>query len=437
MKKISLAGALSLVIGNIIGVGIFTTTGVLAGHVVSPLWLIAAWLVGGWYAFSGGMVYGFLAQRMPFKGGDYVYLKRYFHPYWSYLFGWSALVITYTGSIAALSIGAAHYLNALWPALHLTQNIITGLDGIKLTALLLIVLFTYINHRGLSSGTKTQLLFSVLIVLMILSFIFGGWLSAGTLPATNAAHTQSVSEFFKALPLVLFTYMGWTVVVYIADEIKRPERNIPLSIGLGVGLVTLLYVGLNLIFVYAAPLTQLAGKINVSSFVAQTLWGTQVRQLVALMIFVAIVSSLNSTILSGPHIYKAMADDGFLLKQMAVSHRRFRTPSFALWIQAGWAVLLLFSGTFEELLTMVVAAILLFSLFAGVVAVKVLVAEEYQSGGWRRWFFVVSYLLLCFLILAHILYAQLSKSLIGFLILSLSYPFYFLQRGKNKSPSKV
>jgi len=431
MKTISLAGALALVIGNIIGVGIFTTSGVLAGHVASPFWLMAAWLVGGWYAFSGGMVYGFLARHMPFKGGDYVYLKRYFHPYWSYLFGWSALAITYTGSVAALAIGAAHYLNGFWPALHLTKGLMGGLNGITLTALLLILSFTYINYRGLSSGTKTQLFVSALIVLMILSFITAGAISVGTLPLNNPSQTQSVAEFFKALPLVLFTYMGWTVVVYIADEIRRPERTVPLSIGLGVALVTVLYVGINLIFIYAAPLSQLAGKINVASYVAQNLWGAQVRRFVSLMIFVAIMGSLNSTILSGPHIYQAMAADGFLLKGMAVRHPRYRTPSVALWVQAGWAVLLLFSGTFEELLTMVVAAILLFSLFAGVVAVKVLIAQKTFIKQWTRWFFVLSYLLLCFLILANILYNQPLKSLIGFLILSLSYPFFLIQNRKN------
>jgi APA family basic amino acid/polyamine antiporter len=180
------------------------------------------------------------------------------------------------------------------------------------------------------------------------------------------------------------------------------------------------------------PLEQLAGRINVASLVANQLWGEGATQLIAVMILVAILSSLNSTILSGPRIYQAMGEDHFLWSGLARSHDRHDTPHVALWVQAGWSILLLLTGTFEQLLTIVVGAILLFSILSGSITFKVM-AKHRNRFEKKRWLVLIPtaiYLLLCGLILLNIMYTRFLESLIGFLILLVSYPFYRHQKSR-------
>lgn len=428
MKKIGFWTALALVVGNIIGVGIFTTTGYVTTYVQNPTLVLWVWFTGSLYALSGAVVYGFLAQLMPHRGGDYVYLKKYFPPYFSFLFGWSGLFITYTGSIAALAIGAATYLNDFLPFLQLETNLL-WIDGLKLSAIFLVLLFTLINVRGIRSGGKTQFILTLFVFLLLLGFVVLGYFSGSGIDSiqTRSISLVSSGSFISALAAVLFTYMGWTTVVYIADEIKNPRRNIPLALLSGVGVIALLYMGINYIFIRTLPISQLAGQINVATLVAQEIWGSGSARLIAGIILIAILSSLNSTVLSGPRIYQVMAADGFLWKKLKTEHPQFNTPYWALWIQGGWSVLLLLSGTFEQLLTMVVAVILLFSILTTIVAVKILISESVRKKLFL-WIAVLFYLLLCSVIFVNILYTQLYATLAGILILSPSVPVYFWQR---------
>ena len=436
MNKIGFRTALALVVGNIIGAGIFTTGGYLAAKINQPRLILLAWLLGGIYALSGAFVYAVLAKEMPENGGDYIYLKRNYPPYFAYLFGWSGLFITYTGSIAALAIGAAHYLNVLLPFLNLKQSIFTfsffsftvSLNGLRFSALLLILLFTYINHLGLRSGGGMQLLLAFGIMLLLGSFIAAGLAGGATTlirPLRPAGANTTI--FFTALPAVLFTYMGWTTVVYLAAEVRKPGKTIPLALVSGVLMVTLLYLGLNYVLFSALPASALAGQINAVSRVAQTLWGAAAAKVVAFMVIVAVLSSMNSTILSGPRIYRAMAADGYLWKSLTRLHKDQQTPYRALWLQALWAVALLFSGTFNQLLTMVVAAVLIFSVLSAGVGVKILTRGLINPWYWLP---TIIYIVLCLLVLFFILLQNGTQSILGFLLLLLSAPFYLWQKHK-------
>ena len=437
MRKIGFWTALALVIGNIIGAGIFTTTGYLAEKITNPGLFLTAWLAGGLYAVCGAFMYGLLAKKMPVNGGDYVYLKESFHPYFAYLFGWSGLFITYTGSIAALAIGAAHYMNDL--TLHYNmQTVLWNLkifqfnlyiDGIRLAAFLLIVVFTYINYLGIRSGGRTQFLLTTAIVLLLAGFTAAGFYSGAQSPVIPVQSTSAgLTTFFSALPAILFTYMGWTTIVYIAGEVKQPGRTIPSALIIGVVIVTVLYFGLNYVFLSTASAAEFAGQVNVTSQAADKLWGSGASKFVAAMIIIAILSSLNSTILSGPRIYQTMAEDKFLWKNLAKMHDKYETPSTALWIQAGWSAALLFSGTFNELLTMVVAAILVFSILTAFAAVKIMVRESYNIWYWTA---AAAYILLCALVLLSILVENPGESFWGFALLLVSLPFYLLQKRSN------
>ncbi len=430
MTKIGFWRASSLIVGNMLGVGIFTTAGVVAGHLRQPGWILLAWLIGGAYALNGGMVYGFLARDMPFKGGDYVYLKENFSPFWAYLFGWSALFITYTGSIAALAIGAAHYLNAALPGQPLGGIWFVGMSGIAPVAALLVLIFTYLNYLGLRTGSGTQIALTAAILAAIIFFSLAVWMKAGIRVVAPPAAPQPVwPVLLKSLPAVFFTYMGWTTVVYLADEVQQPRRTIPRALFWGTGVVILLYLGLNYAVLCAMPVRDLAGKLNVVSLITGKYWGNYARLIVSVMILSAILSSLNSTVLSGPHIYQAMARDGFMFRVMQKRHDRYGTPAAALWIQAGWAVLLLFSGTFEQLLQWVVAAILLFSLMADGVALKIFFTKKEEQTV-AHLIVMLVYGLLSLVTLGYILYTQTIPSLIGFVLLLLAVPFYLLQKKK-------
>ncbi len=430
MKKIGFWTALSLVAGNIIGVGIFTTTGYAASRISDPKMILWVWATGALYAISGATVYAFLAKKMPYSGGDYRYLKEYLPSYFPFLFGWSGLFVTYTGSIAALAIGAASYLNVLAPILHLNGSFLF-MDGVTIAAILFVLLFTVINVLGIRSGGKTQIALTLLIFLLIIGFIIAGYFSgAQHLQPAAADSVTGFTPFFAALAAVLFTYMGWTTVVYIAGEVKNPRRNIPLALGIGVLLTAVLYMGINFIFLSVLPVSEAAGQINVAALTAQKLWGTGAASLTSAMILIAILSSMNSTVLSGPRIYQVMAADGFLWKKLQTKHKKYKTPSTALWIQGGWSVLLILSGTFDQLLTMVVAVILFFSILTAGIAVKIL----WQGQEKRRvllWSGTAVYITMCLLILSTILQTHFLSTLSGILILSPSVPVYLWQRKKS------
>lgn len=444
MKKIGFWTAFALVVGNILGVGIFTTIGYLTVNVTNPYFILLGWLIGAVFAFTGAKVYGFLAQNMPYRGGDYVYLKKYYHPYFSYLYGWSAFFITFTGSIAALAIGAAHYFNDLFPFLNLSVKIIQMnifnypliISGFNTAGVIFIVIFTFINYLGIKTGGKTQLILTSAIILLMTGFIVFGYFSGADrlIVEKSPLEIPTINAFFAGLAAVLFTYMGWTTIVYIADEIKDAERTIPKALTLGVIVVVVLYLGINYIFLSVFSPADLANEINAASKVAKNLWGTKITSVIAAMILIAILSSLNSTVLSGPRIYQAMSADGYLWKKMNKLHKRYNTPHVSLWLQGVWSIVLLLTGSFNQLLAIVVAAILLFSIMSGIIALIILHKNSLRQSINKMYILISGYiyLMLCSLILINILIRNFFESMIGFLILSISIPFYLIQTSNIK-----
>ncbi len=438
MKKIGFPSALSLVLGNMIGVGIFTTTGYIATRVSDSYWILLLWLVGSVYAVSGALVYGYLAKAMPQRGGDYVYLKSQFHPFFSFLFGWSGLFITYSGSIAALALGAGFYLNDLLPVLGLKRELLHlaffSINGIKAAGILFILIFTFINIRGVRPGGHLQIVLTMLILSLMLGFIWEGFNPSGFAAhaVTHGREAGFGSALLSAMPAVLFTYMGWTTIVYIADEITEPQKTIPKAVLSGVTFIAVLYMGINFVYLSILSPAQMAGKVNVVSTAASILWGQTGMIIVAAMVLLAILSSLNSTVLSGPRIFQVMADDGFLWKGLQKTHSRFSTPHYALWVQAAWASLLLLSGTFDQLLTMVVAVVLLFSMLTTIVMARQL-QKKRLAEAWGWWLAMAVYFILCLFIFLNSLVQQFWPTVSGLLVLSPSIPVFLRQRRASKS----
>lgn len=431
IKKIGYVGTLSLVVGNIIGVGIFTTTGYAAKFINSPLIIMAAWLLGSIYALSGAHVYGILAKKHPYSGGDYQYLKHEIHPLLGYIFGWSALMVTYTGSIAALSIGAAHYLSAIFN-LEIINDFIINFELIKITtekiiAILLISIFSWINIKGIKISSLYQILFTMLIVLFLLIFSVAGLMSQKLHfnLLVNSSVSFQISTFFTGLVAVIFTYIGWTSAVYIAEEITDPKKILSTVLVLGVGIVTILYLMINTVYLTSLPIEEISDVINIASVVVRTLWGEQTAIIISGFIFIAILSTLNSTILSGPRIYMAMSRNGYLWGKFEKLHQKYKTPSRAIIVQFAWAVVLVLTGSFNQLLSYVVFVTLIFSSFAGYMSISILLKQKIEN--YFKILICVFYTLLCIIISLNILANQFIESLFGLTILVLAIIFYFVE----------
>lgn len=440
MKKLGFIGTLSLVIGNIIGVGIFTTTGYMADHIHAPGWMLGAWLVGALYAISGAIVYGVLAEKYPLSGGDYQYLSKAAHPLGGYLFGWAAFFVTYSGSIAALSIAAAVYLGGIFPSMDLESALFSfsimelGIQftWIKIIAIGLIAGFSYINYRGIVLSGTSQILLTGGIFILLLSFsLFGSFSPVSDFQnlLSSSGAEQSASGFLVALIAVLFSYMGWTTAVYVAEEVDQPKSILPRALITGVLIVAVLYLWVNIVYLFAIPIDQMNGIINIGTAVAVKFWGAQGSVFISALILVAVLSSLNSTILSGPRIYMAMGRDGYFLGKPAKLHPRYDAPYIAIIWQAVWSIILVISGSFNELLSFVVFVVVVFSIAAGVISLRI--ALKKAQNNLLALASSSFYLLFCLIILINTLLQKPEESLIGLILVLISVPIYFFERSRK------
>ncbi len=439
LKKLGYFGALSLVVGNIIGVGIFTTTGYMANYIQSPAWMILAWLVGAIYALSGAMVYSVLASRYPLSGGDYQYLSKAIHPVTGYLFGWSAFFVTYSGSIAALSIAAAFYLSGIFGdsvfekslLLFSIFNFPISISVNKLIAILLIICFSWINYRGILLSGTSQIILTAGIFILLIIFSLAGTFSVNadySLLFTGSGVSQDFSGFLISLIAVLFAYMGWTTAVYVAEEVNEPRSNLPKALISGVLIVGFIYLWVNIVYLIAVPISSMKDVVNIGSKTAVSLWGEPAKVILSGIVLVAVLGSLNSTILSGPRIYMAMGRDGFFSGRPAKQHAKFNAPYIAIIWQAIWSILLVVSGSFNELLSFVVFVAIIFSVGAGVISLKITLEEaSYISLNKVASLF---YLIFCLLILINTLVQKPVESISGLVLVLVALPFYYFESKK-------
>ncbi len=436
MKKLGFFGALSLVVGNIIAIGIFTTTGYMATYIHSGPLILLAWLIGALYAWSGAIVYGLLSSAYPLSGGDYQYLSRMVHPFTGYLFGWSAFFVTYSGSVAALAIASAYYLDGVLLFTHFDVQLLTigffELSVIKVIAVLAIVLFTWINYRGIVVSGKFQITLTGGILLLLIAFALFGTLTTDNSAAQLLQHSEGAGGlpgFLTALIAVLFSYMGWTTAVYVAEEIENARKVLPRALLTGVILVALIYIWINIVYLLNLSLDQMRGVVNIGSLIADNLWGPSGQIILSALILVAVLSSLNSTILSGPRIYMAMGRDGFLMGKTEKLHPRFKAPYIALIWQAGWSIILVLSGSFNQLLSFVVFVVVIFSIIAGILGLRIALAGKETP--FRYKFGALFYIIFCFVILINTLWQQMIESLIGLGIVILAVPFYYFEQRRK------
>lgn len=401
VKALTLTDATMLVAGTMIGSGIFIVSADMGRLVGSPFWLLAVWVLTGVMTLLGALAYGELAAMFPRAGGQYVFLRESMGPLMAFLYGWTLFVVIQTGTIAAVAVAFAKFLGVIWPASspalygwfpHFTIQtgsgpIDLGLSPQRVVALAVVWSLTWVNLRGVREGKFVQTTFTIakagaLALLVILGLTFGRnatALEANFGPGNFGGPTGLTGAFVLALGAAavgsLFSSDSWNNVTFAAAEVHNPKRNLPLSLALGTGLVTVLYVLANIAYLNVLPLhgvadgaTVLARGIThatedrVGTAAAEVIFGSSGQAVMAVAILVSTFGCNNGLILSGARVYYAMARDGLFFRKAGELNAR-RVPAAGLLIQAVWASLLCLTGTYGQLLNYVIFASLTFYVF--------------------------------------------------------------------------
>jgi APA family basic amino acid/polyamine antiporter len=433
-RQLDLGDAVLLIIGNVVGAGIFTTGGFLAGELPHPWMFLGIWLLGGVLTICGALTYAELAGMFPLAGGDYQFLKGAYGPWAGFLLGWVLFWIINPGSIAALAIGLISYLKMWLP--------MPGQGGEKLLAMAVILAFSFINYRGIRLSGTTGNLFTLGTVATLLLFIGAGLASEsgdwGHLSGSGLPPVSFGSLFATPMIAVIFTYSGWFASAYIGSEIKNPRRNLPLSLIFGTLCVTLVYLLINLIYLYALPIGELKGVVNVAGAAMEKLYGPSIAAPVSLPIVLAIAAGINATVMTGARVAYAMGSDGVFWTRLKEIHPAYGTQATAVLVQALLSCLLVLLGSFDQLLSYVVF-VMVFSSIASAVALFVLrwrcpgALRPYRTPvyPWVPLFFIAAYL--C--ILMQIGFANPGLSLLGILIALSGLPVYaWCRRSRSPAP---
>jgi APA family basic amino acid/polyamine antiporter len=326
-----------LVVSSVIGVGIFLTPGVVAASLPASGLFLLAWAIGGLLSLAGALANAELGAMYPHAGGDYVYLREAYHPAAGFVVGWLSFFVIYAGTVATLAMGFAE---------GVAHYVAIG-DGDKIAiAVAIIAVASSINYVGVRPGALVNNLSAALKIATLAGLGVVGWFFFPTAPAASAAgpaamRGATLAGFGLALSPVLFSYLGWNASVYVASEIRDPQRTLPRSLFIGLGVCTALYLLLNALYLHALPMSALAGEPRAGQAAAVALFGPVGGSVVAGLILLSILGCLNATILVGPRIAYAMALDGMFFAGSERVHERFRTPHVAVVVQAATAIALI------------------------------------------------------------------------------------------------
>ncbi len=359
-RKLGLFPTTNIVIANMIGAGIFTTTGLLMAGLNDPVLMLVLWAVGGIIALCGAFSYGELGAAMPGAGGEYLFLSKLYHPMFGFLSGWVSFIVGFSAPIAASAMGFSEYFTRAVPGFtgwFETSGIMGPEATKKLISISVIVIFTWIHYRGIKTGARIQNVLTIMKVGLIVLLLGAGLLSGkGDLSNfSEGTGLQSGLAGWKTIGLslmwIMFAYSGWNASTYLGAEIKNPRKILPRSLIYGTGIVMLLYLALNFLYVYGINPEDMKGVISVGGLAMGNLFGKSADVLFSMIIAFALFSSLSAFIIIGPRVYYSMAKDGLFFKAAAKIHKRFEVPSNSIVFQCVIAVVLVFSGTFEQVLT--------------------------------------------------------------------------------------
>ena len=438
MRGLGVFDTTMLTVGSVIGTGIFITTADIARVLPHQGLILLIWILGGLLSLAGALTYAELGTLYPKAGGMYHFLKEAYGPLWGFLYGWACFLIIMSGGIAALAVAFGEYLGSFVPFFSTTHQLATvpiggwtwTLSGGQIAAVAAILLLTAVNYLGLREGAAVQNLLAVIRIGSILVFVALGLMVethtpvafSSTLPASGL-----LTAFGVAMIAALWTYDGWYGPTFSAGEMRHPQRTLPLGLIGGTGLIMLLYVAINVVYLRALPLEQAAATPRIAETTAAVLFGPGGARLMSLAVVISTFGCLSATILYSSRIYLPMAEDGVFFRGLARVHPKFHTPGRSLWAQSLWGIVLTLSGTYEQLYTYVVfAAVLFHILTAG--AVFVLrhrypsLERPYKTWGypWVPMLFILASVLL----VANTLMERPVESLLGLVFIATGLPAY-------------
>lgn len=376
-----------------IGVGIFTTTGFLAGDLGSPDLVLWIWVIGAVAALLGAVCYAELSVNFPKSGGEYVYLTQAYGPTWGFMTGWVSFFAGFSAPIAAVSLAFADYLGYFFPTVSVANaqfTIGTGewvirVGGAQAVAAGVVLVFTVLNVIGVKRVAKVQnlltaLKLSVLAGFIVLAFTIGdGDWGNFALTAERTSANSIPAQFAVSLFWIYLAYSGWNAATYVAEEIREPRRTLPIALCFGALLVMVLYLILNVVFIYSAPLEVLKGQVAVGSIAAERLFGPSISSAFAALMALSLLATINAMVTVGPRVYYAMARNGAFLKKAAQLHPKYATPAFAV-IAQGLCTLAMTMTPFPDL---VIYAGFTLNLFAAM-AVGSLLLFRRRREDWKK-----------------------------------------------------
>jgi APA family basic amino acid/polyamine antiporter len=392
LRQLGVVSATALVVSNMVGQGIFTTSGFLAGDLGTPKLVLSIWVVGAICAFLGAICYSELGVNLPSSGGEYVYLTRAFGPTWGFMTGWVSFFAGFSGPVALSALAFADYLGYFFPSIKQENaHVLAGsgewtlhLGGAQVAACTLVLLFTLLNCFGVRRVAQIQNVLTgakvlTLVVFIALAFTIGNGSWANfSMNATRTASTKIPEQFVLSLFWIYVAYSGWNAATYVAEELRHPSRTLPAALGIGTALVAALYLLLNVVFIYAAPLDQLKGQVAVGALAASRLFGPEIAGLFSGLMALSLMATVNAMVTIGPRVYYAMAKNGAFLASAARVDPRWHTPVLAI-VAQGICTMIMTLTPFPQL---VIYIGFLLNFFA-VMSVASLIHLRRQPG-WRK-----------------------------------------------------
>ena len=392
LRQLGVVSAMALVVSNMIGTGIFTTTGFLAGDLGSPKAVMWIWVVGAVCAFLGAICYSELGVNLPSSGGEYVYLTRAFGPTWGFMTGWASFFAGFSAPIAAAALAFSGYLGYFFPQFRPeSAPVVLGhgdwtiqLGWPQLVACALVAVFTVLNIVGLQRAARVQNVLTACKIAILTGFVLLGFHSTQgstanfSLDAVRTAQTPIAAQFAISLFWLYVAYSGWNAATYVAEELRHPARTLPVALALGTAIVAVLYLALNAVFIYAAPLEDLKGRLAVGAFAASRLFGPNVAGFFSALMALSLMATVNAMVTIGPRVYYAMAKNGAFPSRAANVHPKWHTPVAAL-VAQGVCTMALTMTPFPQLVVYIGFTLNFFAVMS--VAALLLLR---RGPGWRK-----------------------------------------------------
>ena len=470
VKGLRLFDCTTIVMGSMIGSGIFIVAAEIAREVRSPGLFLLSWVVSGVMTVAAAVTYGELAGMMPTAGGQYVYLREAFGPLFGFLYGWTLFLVIQTGTLAAVAVAFGKFLGVLVPWVS-TQNLLIDLGHIEvfhhslaatlssqqLVAVVALLLLSVLNIFGLRLGAWVQNVFTTLKVATLLGLVaLGLWWSRVHPTATvqkqslwGGVHWNLTTLTLLSVALVgpLFSSDSWHNVTFTGSEIVNPKRDLPLALFVGTAVVCSLYLACNWIYLRIVPFTgtpmasgplgrgiQYAAEDRVATAAAQIMLGGQGATLMAAAIMISTFGCMNGLILAGARVYYAMAKDGLFFRAVGSVHAQHHTPAVSLVVQAVWAGLLTLTGTYSELLEYVIFAVVLFYILSIAAVFRLRWTRPEAPRPYRAWGYPVLpaiYIAFAMFVEWALLTHKVGRSLAGLTIVAVGVPVFFLWRRKR------